>query len=242
MQILIIGYGRMGTAVESACSGRDWASPVIAESYEALQRIDMRRIDVAVEFTRAPACVANYRYCMEKGVPVVTGTTGWGAYENEVQQCVTDNNGAFLHAANFSIGVHLFWYLAEKGARLFDNQPRYDVHMHEMHHGYKKDAPSGTAHHTAQRLLDNVTRKTHVTTGDAEGPLAPETLHVSASRGGYHPGMHAVYFDSPDDTVTLQHEARTRGGFANGALDCAAWLPARQGFFTITDYLEDILS
>lgn len=240
-KIYIIGYGKMGHAIEKACIERNIACIPI-DDYTTLEKTDFTKGDVAIEFTHSPDCIKNYALLIAKGVSVIAGTTGWLDKEDIVKKQVSDHNGAFLHASNFSIGVHLFWRIVERAAVLFDKQAQYDIFAHEIHHPHKKDSPSGTALHTAHILLDRIGRKTTLLSGDAEGPLPPDALHVSASRGGFQAGEHTVYFDGPDDTVSITHHAKGRAGFANGALDCALWLRGKTGYFTIDDYLEDILS
>lgn len=238
-RIFIVGHGKMGHAVESACLKRGIA-PVILDSHQALDESDIRSGDTAIEFTSAASCLANYRSLIERGAAVVTGTTGWLDQEPEIRTLVYAHHGTFLHAANFSIGVQLFWKLVERAADLFDKAPIYDAFLHEIHHPHKKDSPSGTALHTAQRLLNGLSRKTYISSGDVEGPLDPETLHIGASRGGYQAGEHTLYLDGPDDTVSLTHHAKNRDGFANGALDCALWIEGKRGYFTIDDYMKEI--
>lgn len=241
--IVILGYGKMGHAIENVCNARNLPDIHILNSYEEMQSFEFPNDCVVIEFTRAPSCLDNYKYLMEQSIPVVTGTTGWLEHEQDIKSLVKENNGKFLYAANFSIGVHLFWHLIEKAGQLFNSQDQYDVYGHEFHHPHKADSPSGTAVHTAQILLDNIKRKTKLVSGDVEGPVPEEHLHFSATRGGYQFGEHSVMFDGPDDLITIQHHAKSRDGFANGAVDCALWLLHQEadGYFTINDYLKDIL-
>lgn len=241
-RLYIVGYGKMGRAVESASVARGHQPPIIIENFAQLTQTSFAPGDIVIEFTRTPDCLDNYKYLIAQDVYLVTGTTGWLDREDEIRDLVSEYQGAFLHAANFSIGVHLFWRLIDRAAALFNAQEKYDVFTHEIHHPHKKDSPSGTALHTANLLLNGLARKKTIVSGDVEGPLPPSALHVSASRGGFQAGEHSVYFDGPDDMIALSHHAKSRDGFANGALDCALWLQGKRGFFTIEDYLEDILS
>lgn len=236
----IVGYGKMGQAVERACQARNLPTKPV-DDFAHLTDLDFAKDDVAIEFTQFPGCLENFEHLLSRGVTVVSGTTGWADQESRVRDMVNRYDGAFLSAANFSIGVHLFWRLVERAAVLFNTQESYDVFTHEVHHPHKKDAPSGTALHTARILLGNMARKKHIVSGDVAGPLAQDALHISASRGGFQAGEHSVYFDGPDDMITLSHHAKGRDGFANGALDCALWLKGKKGFFTIDDYIRDIL-
>ncbi len=241
-RIYIVGYGKMGRAIEKICLARGDLEPVAINDFTQLNQTVFTPGDIVIEFTGAPGCLANYKHLIAQDVCLVTGTTGWLDHEEEIRDLVSRHKGAFLHAANFSIGVHIFWRLIERAAALFNAQDKYDVFTHEIHHPHKKDSPSGTALHTARLLLNGLSQKKTIISGDVEGPLPADALHVSASRGGYQAGEHSVYFDGPDDMITLSHHAKGRDGFANGALDCALWLQGKRGFFTINDYLEDILS
>ena len=238
-RIVILGYGKMGRAVESACKARG-ISPLVLDSADALTTSDVKTGDAVIEFTNASACLDNYRTLIERGASVVTGTTGWLDHESDIRAFVQQHNGAFLQAANFSIGVQLFWKMIERAASLFDKAPAYDAFIHEIHHPHKKDSPSGTALHTARLLLEGLQRKTKILSGDIEGPLPQDALHIGASRGGYQAGEHTLYLDGPDDTITLTHHAKGRDGFANGAIDCALWIGAKKGYFTIDDYMKEI--
>ncbi len=242
--IIILGYGKMGQAIESACLSRALDKYQIIKSLDELQTCEFEKNSVVIEFTRAPQCMENYKFLMQKNVPVVTGTTGWDDHEDEIKSLVQQHKGRFLYAANFSIGVHLFWATLEKAAQLFNAQDKYDVYGHEVHHPMKADSPSGTAVKTAQILLDNITRKKKQVSGDVSGPVPKEDLHFSASRGGYQFGEHSVMFDGPDDMITLTHHAKNRDGFANGAIDCALWLERKNhdGYYTINNYLKEVLT
>lgn len=239
-QMYIVGYGKMGRAVERICQTRNLPTIPI-DDFSHLGQTAFAKGDIAIEFTQSPECLKNYELLLSQGVSVVSGTTGWCDREAFVKNLVDRYNGAFLHAANFSIGVHIFWRLVARAAALFNTQETYDVFTHEVHHPHKKDSPSGTALHTARLLLDNMARKKTILSGDVEGPLSSDVLHISASRGGFQAGEHTVCFDGPDDTISLVHHAKGRDGFANGAVDCALWLQGKTGFFTINDYVEDIL-
>ena len=240
IKIVILGYGRMGHEVELACQTRNIDTAVI-ESFTALEAFEFNKDDVVIEFTQAPNCLDNFRYLIQNKVPVVTGTTGWHAEEDHIRAEVEQSDSSFLFANNFSIGVHIFWNLIQKAAHIFDTQSQYDVYGMEMHHPNKKDAPSGTARHTAKILLENLSRKDALVENDNNRSLEPNELNFVGVRGGYQYGEHIVTFDGPDDLIEIKHHAKNRQGFANGAIDCALWLKNKTGYFSIEDYMKEIL-
>jgi len=178
--------------------------------------------DVAVEFTRPEAAVANLERLIEAGVPTVTGTTGWLEALPRISALVERRGGALLYAANFSLGVHLFLQVARELGRRFAGHPAFDAFILEEHHAGKVDAPSGTARELRTRLAE----------ADAGRPFP-----ITSVRAGATPGTHLVAYDGPYERVTLAHHARSRDGFAAGALAAAEWLPAHPGVHTIDDML-----
>ncbi len=174
------------------------------------------------------------------GTNLVMGTTGWYDEMTRVREIVEDSGIGFLWASNFSIGVHMFWKVLEEASKQFAKFPEYDVFGHEFHHNMKADSPSGTAKSTAEIVLKNSPGKKEISYETQHEKVSPETLHFSSTRGGKIPGTHSVYFDSAADTVEITHTARSREGFASGALRCAQWLNGKTGFFTIEDYLTSI--
>ena len=222
MRIAIVGYGRMGHAVETAARARGHEIAATLDVGDALTPERLGRADVAVEFTAPAAAADNIVRLIEAGVPVVCGTTGWHAALPRVADVVRARNGALLHATNFSLGVQLFLRAAADLARRFRGQPGYEGFIVEEHHARKLDAPSGTA----LSLRDAVTR--------ADGE---RTIPITSVRAGSIPGIHRLAYDGPHDTVTLEHVARTRDGFASGAVLAAEWLPGRHGVFTFEEML-----
>ena len=179
--------------------------------------------DVAIDFSIADAVRRNVEACMLASVPLVEGTTGWNAQRNDIEQIVRDANGAFVFGANFSIGVNLFYRVAEFAAELFAKFPEYEAFIEEQHHSRKKDSPSGTA----LKLKDVVSR--HI----------EKEIGVSATRAGNIPGTHRVGFDGPADQILLEHTARSREGFAAGALMAAEWVVGKKGFYEFTDVINE---
>jgi 4-hydroxy-tetrahydrodipicolinate reductase len=188
----------------------------------ALTKERLTGADVAMEFTQPDAVVANLERLIEAGVPTVTGTTGWRDDLPRIAALVAQRNGALLHAANFSLGVHLFLRAARDLARRFAGRPEFDAFILEEHHAAKLDAPSGTARELQARLAE----------GDAARPYPITSIRVGAT-----PGAHSVAYDGPYERVSLSHVARSRDGFAAGALAAAEWLPRNPGVHTVEDML-----
>ena len=180
--------------------------------------------DVAIDFTVSTAVRRNVEACILAGVPLVEGTTGWNEQREEIGRIVADANGSMVFGANFSIGVNLFYRVAEFTAELFAKFPEYQPFIEEQHHSRKKDAPSGTA----LKLKDVVSK--HVDIGD-----------IAATRAGNIPGTHRIGFDGPADQILLEHMARSREGFALGALMAAEWIIGRKGFYEFADIMDEIV-
>lgn len=232
-RIALVGTGKMGAAVRQLAGERGWA--VVAEVDGAanrdgggITRESLGTADVVIEFTRPDAAAANAIACARAGVPVVVGTTGWHAERAAVEQGVREADGAMFTAANFSLGVNVFWRVAERMASMLATLPDFAPHVLETHHAAKRDAPSGTA----VELRDRAAR--------ALGRDVP----VTSVRVGWVPGTHELLFDGPYEQLRLEHVARDRRAFAEGALLAAAWLTrawhaGRRGAFTMDDLLDD---
>jgi len=231
MKIALIGTGKMGRIVESLAREKGHEIAVqIDESEAHVTAGDLSKklgaADVAIDFSSANAVIRNVQACMTASVPLVEGTTGWNAQLDRVKEIVSSENGAFVYGANFSIGVNLFYRINDFAAELFAKVPGYEVFIEEQHHSRKKDAPSGTA----LKLKEIVSQ--HMRTD----------FSVSATRAGNIPGTHRVGFDGPADQILLEHSARSREGFAAGALLAAEWIRGKKGFFEFGDALSGILS
>ncbi|MCW5898230.1 MAG: 4-hydroxy-tetrahydrodipicolinate reductase [Flavobacteriales bacterium] len=242
MRIALYGYGKMGRAIEAAAAAR---------GHEVVLRVDSANAgtaptdaEVAIEFSAPEQAVANMRLCLAHGVPVVVGTTGWYDQLNAVRALVQEHRGTLLWASNFSIGVNLFFRVNRQLAALMERQPTYAVHIDEVHHTHKKDAPSGTAITLARDIDLRVKRcdgwaLVHGT-GHRERSDAPmpSPIPINSERTGEVPGKHSVTWAGPDDRITITHEAFGRTGFATGAVHAAEWLQGRQGLFTMDDVLD----
>src|SRR5690606_22232284 len=185
----------------------------------------LRMADVAIDFSSAEAVRRNVEACMLAQIPIVEGTTGWNAQLSDIKFLVEESGGAMVHGANFSIGVNLFYKVAEYAATLFSKFPEYEAFIEEQHHSRKKDAPSGTA----LKLKDVV--EMHVQVGD-----------IAATRAGNIPGTHRLGFDGTADQILLEHTARSRESFAAGAVMAAEWIVGKPGFFEFSDLLDEIVT
>lgn len=229
MKIALIGYGAMGKLIER--SAKEKGHEIVATIGDSDTQLSaselsskLSRPDVAIDFTVADAVRRNVEASMLAGVPIVEGTTGWNAERDAIEKLVRDANGAFLFGANFSIGVNLFYRIAEFTAELFAKFPEYETFIEEQHHSRKKDAPSGTA----LKLKEVVSRQIQ------------NEFSISATRAGNIPGTHRVGFDGPADQILLEHTARSREGFASGALMAAEWIVGKKGFYEFTDVIDEV--
>lgn len=246
MDIVLCGYGRMGKQIASLISGDDKIVHLIdpfapGASAPTLLPEHLEEADVAIEFSQAEAAQLNLELYIKCNTPAVVGTTGWDA--NRYKKIIQDANIAYLWASNFSIGAYILKMLAKNLAQAINNISDYDIMMHEYHHKLKKDSPSGTALSVAQAIIDALDRKTTISSEVLQDLIAPEALHVSASRGGNIPGTHTVLADSSADSISITHTARNRNGFALGALYAAQWICKKQaGFYSIEDFMYELLA
>lgn len=227
MNIALIGYGKMGQLIGQLAAVRGHSIRVtVNESHADLPAEQLaetlRAADVAIDFTVADAVERNVRACMLAGVPIVVGTTGWDAQRQEIERIVIGGDGAMVYGANFSIGVNLFFRIADYAAELLARFPEYEAFIEEQHHSQKKDSPSGTA-----LKLKSVAEK-HVKAGE-----------VAVTRAGSIPGTHRLGFDGPADQILLEHTARNREGFAFGAIMAAEWIENRKGFFEFSACMDE---
>jgi 4-hydroxy-tetrahydrodipicolinate reductase len=230
MKIALIGYGAMGQLIESlAKKAGDEVAVVIDEKDVALSSAEMaerlKGADVAIDFSVAEAVRRNIEACCLAGVPIVEGTTGWNAEQENIKQLVKDKKGALVFGANFSVGVNIFYRIVSVASELFAQFPEYEPFIEEQHHSRKKDAPSGTALKLKALVEAQVDRD----------------FSVSSTRAGNIPGTHTVGFDGRADQITLTHTARSREGFASGALVAAKWVVGKKGVWEFTEVMDEIL-
>lgn len=236
MNIALIGYGKMGKAIEAIAleKGHTIGLKISSQNIDELTVANLQRCDVAIEFTNPHSAVKNILQCFEAGIPVVCGSTGWGADEAMVKAKCNELNGTLLFASNFSIGVNIFFEVNKKLAQLMNKQPGYDIEITEIHHTQKKDAPSGTAITLAEQILAEVERKTSwVNTPSTKN----EELVIISERIDPAPGTHTITYSSPIDDIEITHTAHNRQGFASGAVLAAEFIQNKKGIFSMKNVL-----
>lgn len=234
MRVAVVGYGKMGREVEAVLAERGHDA-VITRRGAAFPS----GCPVGIDFTRAESVVPNTQAALQAGARYVVGTTGWDAQMDELRRMVEAAKGGLVHAPNFSLGVNLFYKVVRDAARLFARFPDYDPYVLERHHRQKKDAPSGTAR-TLARILESEPGPRPLAATELDGALPDDRFHVAAVRAGGIVGEHTVGFDSGGDEVLLEHRARTRRGFALGAVMAAEWIASRKGFYGFEDVVDDL--
>ena len=237
MKIAIIGYGKMGHMVEEVAAqrGHKVVLKIDINNQQEFNRENISKADVAIEFTGPDTAFNDVMKCLEFGVPVVSGSTGWNNKIEEAKNYCSQNHGSFLHTSNFSIGVNIFFEVNKLLAKLMASQPEYDVMMREIHHTAKKDAPSGTAVTLAEQILSNLPRKKNWVNQYAE---KKEELSIISERTDPAPGTHYVKYSSEVDDIEIIHTAHSRKGFALGAVLAAEYISNKKGIFSMKDVLN----
>ncbi len=236
MKIALIGYGKMGQAIEKNAlqKGHQIVLKINIENTGDFTTSAIRQADVAIEFTGPQSAADNIRKCLDAGVPVVSGSTGWLSRFAEISQYCQEKEGALVYASNFSIGVNLFFELNRYFSALMARWPQYDVMVEEIHHTQKKDAPSGTAITLAEDLLENIPRKNRWVNQDTDDP---EELAIISQRIDATPGTHKIRYHSPIDDLEIIHTAHNREGFASGAVLAAEFITGKKGVFGMKEVL-----
>jgi 4-hydroxy-tetrahydrodipicolinate reductase len=230
LKAAIIGYGAMGQLVAKLAAEQGHEVVATLTSVDTNRSVDelsekLRGCDVAIDFSVAAAVPKNVEICARAGVPLVEGTTGWNTQLDEVKRMVAQHDGALIYGANFSVGVQVFYRIAARAAELFRALDSYDAFIEEAHHKRKRDAPSGTAIRLREIVTEAVGRE----------------VSVASTRAGYIPGTHRLGFDSAADQIALTHIARSREGFAAGALIAARWIVGRKGVYEFSEGFEEIV-
>ncbi len=235
MKIALIGYGKMGHIIERIAKerGHEIVSTIDIDNLQDFESAAFKSADVAIEFTRPETALENVRKCFASNVPVVCGTTGWNAaaLKNEVEK----NGKTLFWSSNYSIGVYVFNAISKKLAQIMNQFPNYNVEMTEVHHIHKLDAPSGTAITLAEGILANLDRKTAWT---KEVESKPTDLAIKSIREGEVPGIHTIRYESEVDSITMTHDAKSREGFALGAVVAAEFTAGKKGFFGMSDMFK----
>ena len=232
MNIALIGYGRMGKAIEEILVQR--GHDVVLKISRTPLPEELKNIDVAIEFSKPEYAFENLKVLLENKIATICGTTGWLDNQEAINKLAISNNTAFLYASNFSLGVNLFFELNQVLARMMNKyRNEYQINLEEIHHTQKLDAPSGTAITIAEGIIENTTYKTWSMEENSQ-----EIIPIEAKRIENVPGTHIVQYTSDVDTIEISHTAHSRKGFALGAVISAEWIWNKEGIFTMKDVLE----
>lgn len=240
MNIAIIGYGKMGKTIEKIALGK--GHHIVAKAqmndWDDFDNIDPSTIDVAIEFSQPEAAYMNINKCLQLGIPVISGTTGWLDQKKEIEDVCRVKNGTFFYASNFSIGVNIFFEINKLIAKMMNKFPEYNVQMEEVHHIHKKDSPSGTSLTLAEGIFENHNATTKWVETDDAASVNKDQLPIKAIRREEVPGTHTIEYKSSVDTITLEHEAHSREGFALGAVLVAEWIIDKKGILGMKDFIQ----
>lgn len=236
MKIALIGYGKMGKAIEEIAlqRGHEIIIKIDISNLSDLTEENLKKADTAIEFTGPHSAVENISKCLDWKIPLVSGSTGWTEQLDEMKARTLANDTGFVYSSNFSIGVNLFFELNKKLASLMAPHLEYEVILEEIHHTQKKDAPSGTAITIAEQVLEQVKRKKQWVNHLSDNP---EDLEIISQREDPAPGTHSVKYSSPIDTIEIIHTAHNRKGFAGGAVLAAEFIAGKKGFFSMKEVL-----
>jgi 4-hydroxy-tetrahydrodipicolinate reductase len=239
MKILLMGYGKMGKVIERFAleRGHTIAGRIDVDNHTDFEKLSTADVDVAIEFSHPISAFGNAKKCLEKGFPIVVGTTGWLDQKPEIERFAIERNGTFFWASNFSIGVNLFFALNKKLAKMMNNYPHYEVNTREVHHTEKKDAPSGTAITLAEGLMANLKGKNAFVNNEI---AKTNEIPIWSEREGKVPGTHIVRYISDVDEIEISHKATSREGFALGAVVAAEWIIGKKGILNMTDLMGEI--
>lgn len=236
MKLAIIGYGKMGREIATIARERGHSIDLIIDEENAsdLNSENLSRIDAAIEFSSPDAAFNNILTCLKEHTPIVSGTTGWLDRWDEIEKACETHSGAFFYASNFSIGVNILFAINAKLAEIMHGFPQYDVSLEEIHHIHKLDAPSGTAITLAEQITDKLESKD----GWALDRNDERKIHIEAKREGEVNGTHKVMYDSDIDTIAISHNAKSRKGFATGAVLAAEYLQDKKGIQSMKKMLN----
>lgn len=240
MNVALIGYGKMGKEIEKIALQRGHKISLIIDvnNPQDFSAEKMKNIDVAIEFTVPTMAVSNIKKCIDFGVPIVCGTTGWLADKHEVDTYCAQHNGCFFYASNYSLGVNLFFRLNKYLAHMMSRFDLYNPSIVEVHHTQKLDAPSGTAITLAEQILTSIERKTGWVNAHES---SPSDLSILSVREDPAPGKHTITYESDVDLISICHDAKNRRGLALGAVVAAEFVVGKKGFYSMDDVLKDVL-
>lgn len=248
LRVLLVGYGKMGIEIKKCLLLRGHSVAAIVDPYTEHHYSTVpdvpnsTPVDVAIDFSTSESFLRGYRHYTTRGVSAVIGTTGWYDAFDAVAAAFREAECGCLYGTNFSVGAQMFLKLVAEATKLFSPISAYDFMLTEMHHKQKKDSPSGTAKSAAQIIIQNHPRKQRTTSDSLQRAIDSDELHVTSVRGGSIPGVHTLTIDSPFDSITVTHTARTREGFALGAVLGAEWIVGRNGIHNIQDVIGSIVT
>ena len=237
MKIALIGYGKMGKAIEAIAlnRGHEISFKISIDNQPDLLLINPTNTDVAIEFTQPESAFDNLKQCIENSIPVVCGSTGWLENKPAIEKLTIEKNTSFFYASNFSVGVNIFFHLNKVLAKLMSGFSGYEIGMEEIHHTEKKDAPSGTAITLAEGILENNSTKTNWVNSSR---YLENELPIASKRIENVPGTHVVAYNSVIDSIEIAHTAHSREGFALGAVLAAEFIATKKGVFGMDDMLK----
>jgi 4-hydroxy-tetrahydrodipicolinate reductase len=241
VNIILIGYGKMGKEIDRLASERNFAVLGRLEPDTAVKESDIQRTDVVLHFASPESVLPHVQRWAAAGKNIVVGTTGWQNDFEKIKAIVAEKRIGLVYASNFSIGVHIFFRLIKEAATLINSFADYDVSVHEAHHKDKVDSPSGTALTAAKILLEHIERKKTILSGSPQGKIKPDQLQITSTRAGAIVGTHILTLDSLADTIELKHTAKSRAGLALGALLSAEWIKGKHGLYTFEDVLAETI-
>lgn len=248
MRIAIVGYGKMGKMIHLAADRAGHDVKVIVDPFSNDKNVTVQEVryikkqdfDCLIDFSSPKTIIDNMKFYIDNAIPAVIGTTGWYDRLDEVKALAEGTGAKLIWSGNYSLGVAVTLEIARRAAQLFNKLDNYDVAVNELHHRHKLDAPSGTGIMIANILVEELDGKTKYTTN----PIAKkDEIALTSQRVGENPGVHTITFDALEDTITIQHAARTREGFANGAIKAASWIyEQKPGFYCMDDFLSDFFN
>jgi 4-hydroxy-tetrahydrodipicolinate reductase len=241
MNITLIGYGKMGKEIDRLASERGVTIIERLDLGSPIKDSEIQRTDVAIHFASPESLLPHVQRWAAAGKNIVVGTTGWQNDFDKVKAIVAETKIGLVYASNFSIGVHIFFRLIKEAATLINKFAEYDVSVHEAHHKDKVDSPSGTALTAAKILLGDIERKKTILSDPPQGRIKPDQLQITSTRAGAIVGTHTVTIDSLADSIEVKHTAKSRTGFALGALLSAEWIKNKHGLYTFEDVLADTI-
>lgn len=237
MKIAIIGYGKMGQEIEKLALLRNHeiVLRIDENNIKSISKVDFKKVDIAIEFSKPESAFSNINLCFDNQIPVVCGTTGWLEKLDEIIKRCKDEKQTFFYASNYSLGVNLFFKLNTQLASLMNRFSDYEVSIEETHHIQKVDSPSGTAITLAKGIIENINRKNK---WNKENTSSKDSVSIQSFREGSVSGNHKVIYESPFDKIRIEHDAKSRKGFALGAILAAEFVVNKKGYYTMDDLLK----